>query len=88
MAPAHAGAFRRGRVAVEERYERIAEGVTELARAAMGSRQWDYSALAADQLAELHAAEVSLDARSGDAAAHRAFIDATRSLLAEFHRIP
>jgi hypothetical protein len=88
MAPAHAGASRRGLMTVEERYERIAAGITELAHAAMGSRQWDYSALAADQLAELHAAEVAIDGRTGDLDAHHAFIAATRSLLAEFGRIP
>jgi len=87
--PAVVGARRGRRPTVDERLERIAASVTEMAHAAMGSRQWDYCALAADQLSELHAADVAIDERpTGDAAAQRAFIEATRALLSEFGRIP
>ncbi len=87
LAPAAVGG-RRG-AAEEARYERVAAGITELAHAAMGSRQWDYCALAADQLSELHAAEVALDdVADAEAAPARAFIAATRAMLAEFTRIP
>jgi hypothetical protein len=74
---------------VDERLERVAVAVTEMTHAAMGSRQWDYCALAADQLSELHLADLAIDAApTVDASAQRAFIEETRSLLAEFARIP
>ena len=87
--PAIAGGHRPSGVSIDDRLDSVAAAVTELAHAAMGSRQWDYPTLAADQLSELHATDVAIDAApSTEADRQRAFIDATRALLAELSRIP
>ena len=92
--PARAAGRRRAVAAEtspEAALDRVGRHVCMLLHGAMTRSAWDYSALAADGLEEVHRIATLLDEcdlSTRDRAGCEAYIDAVRALLAEFTRLP
>ena len=75
---------------VEVALDRVASRACSLVQGALARQPWDYSALAADGLEELHHVELQLDAcdlTRAERAPYTSYITAARALLREIGRL-